>query len=77
MRLEPDVDFYCELDYDIFEYMERNGKRYGFNMIMKEIPETVPSLWWVKLPDLSTCGGLTDRLITQASEPAFCKVPQD
>jgi alpha 1,2-mannosyltransferase len=45
MRLEPDVDFYCDLDYDIFKFIQDNNKSYGFNMIPKEIPETIPSLF--------------------------------
>lgn len=48
-RLEPDVDFYCRIDYDVFDFMESTGKRYGFNMLMKEIPETIPSLWPLSL----------------------------
>lgn len=28
-RLEPDVDYYCQLDYDVFQYMKDNKKKYG------------------------------------------------
>lgn len=28
-RLEPDVDYHCDLDYDVFKYMRDNGKKYG------------------------------------------------
>jgi len=45
MRLEPDVDFYCDIDYDIFKFMRDNEKVYAFNMLPKEIPETIPSLF--------------------------------
>ncbi|CEP15161.1 hypothetical protein [Parasitella parasitica] len=34
-RLEPYVDYYCQIDYDIFKYMKDNKKKY----------ETVPTLW--------------------------------
>ncbi|KAI7903889.1 nucleotide-diphospho-sugar transferase [Cokeromyces recurvatus] len=44
-RLEPYVDYYCQIDYDVFEYMRKSKKRYGFNIAYKEHIETVPSLW--------------------------------
>lgn len=28
-RVEPDVRYFCELDYDPFVYMKENGKQYG------------------------------------------------
>lgn len=28
-RLEPDVDYYCDIDYDVFKFMRNNGKKYG------------------------------------------------
>ncbi|KAG1125306.1 hypothetical protein G6F42_008830 [Rhizopus arrhizus] len=44
-RVEPGVHFYCDLDYDPFRYMKENGKEYGFTITLKEIPETIPTLW--------------------------------
>ncbi|KAG2172464.1 hypothetical protein INT44_006637 [Umbelopsis vinacea] len=44
-RVEPGVHFYCDLDYDPFLYMQKNGKQYGFNIALQEIPETIPTLW--------------------------------
>ncbi|ODV88423.1 glycosyltransferase family 15 protein [Tortispora caseinolytica NRRL Y-17796] len=44
-RVEPDTDFSCDIDYDIFEYMRVNKKRYGFTMAIPEFPETIPTLW--------------------------------
>ncbi|KAI8390989.1 glycolipid 2-alpha-mannosyltransferase-domain-containing protein [Radiomyces spectabilis] len=44
-RVEPGVQFYCNLDYDPFEYMQREGKLYGFTITLQEIPETIPTLW--------------------------------
>ncbi|KAI8875223.1 glycosyltransferase family 15 protein, partial [Backusella circina FSU 941] len=44
-RVEPGVSFYCDLDYDPFKFMRENGKEYGFTITLKEIPETIPSLW--------------------------------
>ncbi|KAI8148594.1 nucleotide-diphospho-sugar transferase [Fennellomyces sp. T-0311] len=44
-RLEPDVDYHCDLDYDVFKFMRNNGKKYGFNIAFREFGATVPSLW--------------------------------
>ncbi|PVU98721.1 hypothetical protein BB559_001327 [Furculomyces boomerangus] len=44
-RLEPDIDFYCDIDYDPFKMMKDNNKKYAFVIFLKEIRETVTSLW--------------------------------
>ncbi|KAI7866522.1 nucleotide-diphospho-sugar transferase [Spinellus fusiger] len=44
-RIEPDVDYYCDIDYDVFKFMRDNGKKYGFNIAFREFMATVPSLW--------------------------------
>ncbi|KAJ2778063.1 hypothetical protein GGI15_004291, partial [Coemansia interrupta] len=44
-RVEPGVDFYCDLDYDPFMYMQENGKLYSFVIALKELEATIPSLW--------------------------------
>ncbi|CAO3621706.1 unnamed protein product [Cunninghamella echinulata] len=44
-RVEPDVDFFCDVDYDVFQMMKDNGYKYGWNIAITEIPETIPSLW--------------------------------
>ncbi len=44
-RVEPGVDFYCEVDYDPFLFMEANGKQYAFTVVLKELASTVSSLW--------------------------------
>jgi alpha 1,2-mannosyltransferase len=28
-RIEPDVDYHCDIDYDVFRYMKDNNKKYG------------------------------------------------
>ena len=43
-RIEPDVEFYCDIDYDPFVFMKRNKKKYGWNVIMPELMDTVPTL---------------------------------
>ncbi|PVV03066.1 hypothetical protein BB560_002473 [Smittium megazygosporum] len=44
-RIEPDVDYYCNIDYDPFLYMKQNNKLYSFVISLKEIPTTIPSLY--------------------------------
>ncbi|KAG2014990.1 alpha-1,2 mannosyltransferase KTR1 [Coprinopsis cinerea AmutBmut pab1-1] len=44
-RIEPDVDYFCDLSYDPFTYMEVNKKVYGFTISLLEWVETVPTLW--------------------------------
>ncbi|KAJ2343863.1 hypothetical protein IWW50_001557 [Coemansia erecta] len=44
-RIEPDVEYYCDLDYDPFEFMQTNGLKYGWNVAMTEFMATIPTLW--------------------------------
>ncbi|OZJ03322.1 hypothetical protein BZG36_04218 [Bifiguratus adelaidae] len=44
-RVEPDVDFSCDIPYDVFRFMKTNKKKYGFTMTLYEIKETIPTLW--------------------------------
>ncbi|CDS05166.1 hypothetical protein LRAMOSA07695 [Lichtheimia ramosa] len=44
-RVEPDVRYFCELDYDPFLYMKENGKQYAFTISFVENIDTVRSLW--------------------------------
>lgn len=44
-RFEPDTDYYCQIDYDIFKFMEQNGKVYGFTIALYDAHETMPTLW--------------------------------
>ena len=60
-RVEPDVEFYCDLTYDPFLEMKKNNKKYGFTITIKELINTVPNLFKltnkfiiennIKLPD--------------------------
>ncbi|KAJ1921504.1 alpha-1,2-mannosyltransferase ktr1 [Mycoemilia scoparia] len=52
-RIEPDVDYYCEMPYDPFKLMKDNKYKYGFNIAPPEKSETVKTLWkttreWIK-----------------------------
>ncbi|CAO3634787.1 unnamed protein product [Cunninghamella echinulata] len=44
-RVEPGVTFFCDITYDPFLYMQKHKKQYGFVVTIKELPETIPSLW--------------------------------
>jgi hypothetical protein len=42
--VEPDVEFYCVLEYDPFVFMEGHGIKYGFSIMLSEVMATIPSL---------------------------------
>ena len=44
-RVEPNVHFFCDVDYDVFAYMQDNNKTYGFTIAVKELRETVPNIF--------------------------------
>ncbi|KIJ44082.1 glycosyltransferase family 15 protein [Sphaerobolus stellatus SS14] len=44
-RVEPNVRFFCDLDYDPFLVMQDNNKVYGFTVSLFEYKETIPTLW--------------------------------
>lgn len=44
-RMEPNVHYHCDLDYDPFVFMEDRGIQYGFVIALLELPNTIPSLW--------------------------------
>ncbi|GAM36391.1 hypothetical protein TCE0_018f05450 [Talaromyces pinophilus] len=44
-RVEPKVEFYCNVDYDVFHYMQDHNKTYGFTINLFDAPESLPSLW--------------------------------
>ncbi|KAJ1675704.1 hypothetical protein EV182_000746 [Spiromyces aspiralis] len=44
-RIEPDVDYYCNLDFDPFRFMEDNGKKYSFTIALTELPRTIYNMW--------------------------------
>jgi len=44
-RVEPDVHFHCNVDFDPFLYMEDNKKVYGFTITMYEYRSTIETLW--------------------------------
>ncbi|XBW35141.1 hypothetical protein QEN19_000704 [Hanseniaspora menglaensis] len=44
-RIEPDVNFFCDLTYDPFYEMNKSGKKYGFTVFISELYWTIPSLF--------------------------------
>jgi mannosyltransferase len=55
-RVEPNVQystqvkssncsFFCEVDYDVFRFMELNDKTYGFVINIYDSPASIQSLW--------------------------------
>ncbi|KAF9069601.1 glycosyltransferase family 15 protein [Rhodocollybia butyracea] len=44
-RIEPDVKFFCDLDYDPFLYMQEHEKVYSFTISLFEWEPTIPTLW--------------------------------
>jgi len=44
-RVEPDVKFFCDLDYDPFLVMQDEKKVYGFTISLYEYEATIPTLW--------------------------------
>ncbi|CAG8433747.1 11075_t:CDS:2 [Ambispora gerdemannii] len=44
-RVEPSVEFSCNLDYDPFLFMQKNNLTYGFTISLFEFNNTIPTLW--------------------------------
>lgn len=44
-RIEPSVNFTCDINYDPFLFMKENNKYYGFTIMLPEFEETIPTLW--------------------------------
>ncbi|QIW99346.1 hypothetical protein AMS68_004864 [Peltaster fructicola] len=44
-RVEPSIELYCDIDYDPFEFMIKNKKKYSFVISLLEYGETIETLW--------------------------------
>ncbi|GME75061.1 unnamed protein product [Ambrosiozyma monospora] len=53
-RVEPDVQFNCNMNYDPFKIMRENDKVYGFTMAPLELHTTVQTLWASTLEYMKT-----------------------
>ena len=49
LQIEPDVDYFCKLDYDPFLFMKTTGKKYGFNIVASEDMQTMSGFWTATL----------------------------
>lgn len=52
-RFEPNTDYYCQIDYDVFKFMESNNLNYGFTIALYDSEQTVQSLYTSTLEFLS------------------------
>lgn len=44
-RVEPDVEYMCDFQYDPFTFLRQNEKQYGFVIAIHEYENTIPTLW--------------------------------
>lgn len=44
-RIDSDVKLHCDIDYDVFKFMEENGKKVGFAVTLFDYVDHIPSLW--------------------------------
>lgn len=44
-RVEPETKLHCDIDYDVFEWMRDNDKKYGFTISIHEYESTIKTLW--------------------------------
>jgi len=44
-RVEPDIHFHCDINFDPFTFLRENDKVFGWNIAMYEYGPTITSLW--------------------------------
>ncbi|KAK9456018.1 glycosyl transferase, partial [Dipodascopsis uninucleata] len=44
-RIEPNTKYYCDIDYDVFRYMQDNDKAYGYVINIYDSPQSIRHLW--------------------------------
>lgn len=44
-RIEPNVQFFNDVDYDVFKYLQGTDKIYGFTTSLYDIEQTIETLW--------------------------------
>lgn len=44
-RVEPGIEIRCDVNYDLFRYLEDHNKVYGFAISIHEFERTIPTLW--------------------------------
>ncbi|CAG8463607.1 8822_t:CDS:2 [Dentiscutata erythropus] len=78
-RLEPGVEYYCDIDFDPFIYMKENDIKYGFTLVPPESLSTVPTLWstmkefMIKHPHLIENDTLLEYLTDDSGDYNLCQ----
>ncbi|KAF2269919.1 glycosyl transferase [Lojkania enalia] len=80
-RLEPEIKYFCDITYDPFIHMEREGKTYGFTIAVKELKETVPNIFryasaYKRMNNL-TSKGLWEMFIEKPEEEKPMDLPKE
>ncbi|ANB15847.1 alpha-1,2-mannosyltransferase KTR1 [Sugiyamaella lignohabitans] len=44
-RVEPHIKLFCDIDYDVFKFMEEKKLKYGFTISLYEYETTIKTLW--------------------------------
>lgn len=44
-RVEPKTDYFCDIDYDVFQFMEDHEKDYGFVINLYDSPQSIRTLF--------------------------------
>ena len=77
-RVEPDVDFYCNIDFDPFVFLSKNNQKYAFTISKIEIDATIPSLFQTvnefihKYPNLINLNNGLDFLLKSGNYYSKC-----
>ncbi|PGH05593.1 hypothetical protein AJ79_06760 [Helicocarpus griseus UAMH5409] len=44
-RVEPSIEYFCDISFDPFKFMRDNKKKYSFVLSLYEYKDTVPTIW--------------------------------
>ncbi|VEU23646.1 DEKNAAC104834 [Brettanomyces naardenensis] len=78
-RFEPGTQYYCDIDYDVFKFMEENNKTYGFTIGLYDIHQSVETLWpktleFVEMhPEFVNPNGAFSWLVNDLQNPGKAK----
>lgn len=64
--MEPNIQFYCDIEPDPFQYIHDNDIQYGFTITMPEYDRTIPSLWQT-VKDYLNENNLMEKVISNPS----------
>lgn len=76
-RVEPDVEYMCDFQYDPFTVLRENNKVYGFVLALPDYENTIPTLWptveefMAKYPQYLHPNNAYDFLTTNETEVFF------